>query len=230
MSAAAVAGIALIVSAIWFNAWFTVLARTFDYPDVLRRPTDEILARFRDGGASLILVWWAFTLSGGLFVLSVVLLFRATGASAPTASLLALVVGVLAGLVQVLGLLRWVYLVPSLARAHADPDADEATRSAVAITFRAFHQYLGVGVGEHLGYALTGAWTFLIGVALLRGDSVSEWIGWIALAIGAALAISSVEFLGPFEEHGWKLAGAAVPALYVLWSVWLVALGVALIT
>ena len=110
------AGGLLIVSAIWFNVWFAVLARRFDYPDILRRPTDEILARFRAGGSALILIWWAFTLSGGLLVVSVVLLSRALGADSPTASLLALVVGVLAGLVQVLGLLRWVYLVPALAR------------------------------------------------------------------------------------------------------------------
>ena len=37
------------------------------------------------------------------------------------------------------------------------------------------------------------------------------------------------EFLGPNEEHGWASAGKAVPVLYVLWSLWLVALGVALI-
>ena len=38
----------------------------------------------------------------------------------------AIVVGVLAGLVQMLGLLRWVYLVPWLARAHAEAKPEEA--------------------------------------------------------------------------------------------------------
>ena len=224
-----VAGCFLIASAIWFNVWFSVLAKRFDYPDILRRPTDEILERFRAGGSSLILVWWAFMLSGALLIASVVLLSRVLAPDAPTAALFALALGVLAALVQVLGMLRWVYLVPALARAHGDPDASEATRNAVAVTFRAFHQYLGVGVGEHLGYLLTGAWTIAVGIAVVGGDVTGTWLGWLALPIGAGLVVASAEFLGPNEEHGWAPAGKAVPVLYVLWSLWLVALGVALI-
>jgi uncharacterized protein DUF4386 len=224
-----VAGALLIASAIWFNAWFAVLARRFDYPDILRRPTEEILARFRAGGSSLILTWWAFMASGGLMVASAVLLSLVLARGAPALSAIAVVVGVLAGLVQVLGLLRWVYLVPALARAYADRETSEATRAAVAVTFRAFHSYLGLGVGEHLGYLLTGAWTGSVGVAILRGDAVAAWLGWVALPIGLCLVVASAEFLGPNEERGWKLAGTAVPILYVAWSLWLLALGVVLI-
>jgi hypothetical protein len=225
----AVAGALLIVAPIWFNLWFGVLARRFDYPEILRRPTEEILARFRAGGSSLILMWWAFMASGGLLVAAVVMLSLALRPQTPTLSMLALVVGVLAGFVQVLGLLRWVYLVPALARVYEDPEASEATRAATAVTFRALHQYLGVGVGEHLGYLLTGGWTGLVGVAILRGDVVAPWLGWLALPIAAGLLVSSAEFLGPNAEKGWALAGKAIPVLYVLWSLWLLALGIALL-
>jgi hypothetical protein len=221
------AGILLVVLPVWFNAWFTVLARRFDYPDILRRPAEEILERFQAGGPSLILVWWAFTLSGALFVAAAVMLWNALEATAPVWSSLMLVAGVLAGLVQVLGLLRWVYLVPELARIHAGADAE--SRAAAAVTFRAFHQYLGVGVGEHLGYLLTGAWSALAGIAVLRGEAVADWLGPPGLALGAGLILCSAEFLGPNEERGWEVAGKAVPVLYVLWSLWLLALGIALL-
>jgi hypothetical protein len=224
-----VAGAVLIGAAIWFNLWFAVLARRFDYPDILRRPTEEILRRFQAGGASLILTWWAFTASGGLLVASAVLLSLVLWSGAPAMSAIAAVVGTLAGLVQVLGLLRWVYLVPDLARTYGEAGTSDATRAAVAVTFRAFHQYLGVGVGEHLGYLLTGAWTAFAGIAVLRADVVAAWLGWAALPIGAGLVAASAEFLGPNEETGWKLAGAAVPLLYVAWSLWLIAVGIALI-
>lgn len=223
------AGVLLIVSPIWFNAWFAALARRFDYPGILRRPTGEILSAFREGGPSLILMWWAFMASGGLFVAAAVLLSRVLGRQTPTLATIAVVVGVLAGLVQVLGLLRWVYLVPWLARTDGEPETSDATREALAVVFRAFHQYLGVGVGEHLGYLLTGVWTALIGLAILRGGTVASPLGWVALPIGAALVIASAEFLGPNEERGWELAGKAVPVLYVAWSIWLLALGIALL-
>jgi hypothetical protein len=224
-----VTGVVLIVLPIWFNVWFAVLAWRFDYPEILRRPTGEILERFRAGGSSLILVWWAFMLSGLLFVVAAVLLSEGLEDSAPASASLALVVGALAGLVQVLGLVRWVYLVPALAREYARLDATDAERASAAVTFRAFHQYLGVGVGEHLGYLLTGAWTALVGIAILRGDVLDAWLGWPALGIGAGLAVCSAEFLGSNEEKGWDLAGTAVAVLYVLWSLWLLALGIALL-
>jgi hypothetical protein len=40
----------LIVAPLWFNTNFALLGKRFDYPDILRRPTPEILDRFRAGG------------------------------------------------------------------------------------------------------------------------------------------------------------------------------------
>ena len=57
---------------------------------------------------------------------------------------------------QFLGLIRWPFLVPYLARADAEPDASPARREAVDVVFQSFNRYLGVGVGEHLGYAAHG--------------------------------------------------------------------------
>lgn len=227
MSVEVVAGVLLLVAPLWFNATFALLGKWFDYPDILRRPTDEILERFRAGGSPLILLWWAFTLSGLLFIAGAVLLGQALGFDGVV--VVATTFGVLAGLVQTLGLLRWVYVVPQLARAHSDPSQEPAQREANAAVFLALHHYLGVGVGEHLGYLLTGIWSVLIGLALVLGTSLPAWLGWPGLVIGAALAIGSAEYLGPNEERGWRLAGAAIPVLYIAWSVWLLAMGIALI-
>jgi len=38
--------------------------------------------------------------------------------------------------------------------------------------------------------------------------------------------VGSFEFVGRFEEAGWKLAGTLVPIAYSAWSLWLVAAGV----
>lgn len=221
------AGGLLIAAPLWFNATFALLGKRFDYPGILRRPTEEILERFQAGGASLILLWWAFTLSGLLFIGAAVVLSQALGFGGVLS--VATTIGVLAGLVQVLGLLRWVYLVPHLARAHADPQATAAYRDATAAIFRAFHQYLGVGVGEHLGYLLTGLWSILVGIGIVLGETVAAWLGWPGIVIGAGLMVGSAEFLGPNEERGWALAGDAIPVLYIAWSIWLLVLGIALI-
>jgi hypothetical protein len=139
-------------------------------------------------------------------------------------------IGVLAGFVQMLGLLRWVYVVPGLARAYTDPSAGPDQKEVTAAVFRALHQYLGVGVGEHLGYLLTGLWSLLVGIAVIGGETaLPVWLGWPGIIIGAGIAVGSAEFLGPNEERGWGLVGTAIPVLYIAWSVWLLAMGIALL-
>jgi hypothetical protein len=222
-------GVFLIVLPIAFNVAFAALAARFDYPDILRRPTGEVLARFRAGGSSLVLLWWLFAMTAVLLVPAAVLL-SSTLAGAPAAlTTTAMIVGVLAAAVQFLGLVRWPFLVPFLAREDADPEASPARREAIDIVFQAFHRYLGVAVGEHLGYLLTGAWTVLAGAAILTSSVIPGWIGAIGIVVGAVLAMCSLEFVGAFELRGWKLAGAIVPFVYIAWSVWLVGTGVALI-
>ena len=82
----------------------------------------------------------------------------------------AVVVGVTAALVQALGLLRWVFLVPHLARESAS-GADPKT---IDLVFQSFHRYLGVAVGEHLGYLGTGAWTILFVDRLQLGGAAAR--------------------------------------------------------
>jgi hypothetical protein len=228
VSVEAAAGVVLIVAPLWFNANFALLGKRFEYPDILRRPTSEVLERFRAGGSGLILLWWTFMLSGLLLIAGAVLLGQVLGFGfiVPVAT----TIGVLAGFVQTLGLLRWVYVVPGLARAYTDPSAGPDQKEVTAAIFRALHQYLGVGVGEHLGYLLTGLWSLLVGIAVIGdGTALPVWLGWPGIVIGAGLVVASAEFLGPSEERGWRLAGAAIPILYVAWSFWLLAMGVALI-
>src|SRR5215210_5128375 len=229
MSTATVAGLCLIVLPVAFNVAFGLLAARFDYPDILRRPTGEVLARFREGGTALVLIWWAFMLTAVLLAPVVVLLTTAIGAADGSLLAVGAAVGVLAATVQFLGLVRWPFLVPYLARVDAEPDATPARREAVDVVFQSFNRYLGVGVGEHLGYALTGAWTTLAGAALTQTTEVPAWLGVVGLSIGPALMLCSLEFVGRVGDHGWKLAERLTPIAYIAWSLWLMATGVALI-
>ena len=57
----------MVVLPIVFNTSFALLGLSFGYPDILRRPTSEVLTRFRQGGSSLVFLWWSFALSALLF-------------------------------------------------------------------------------------------------------------------------------------------------------------------
>ncbi len=54
-------------------------------------------------------------------------------------------------------------------------------------------------------------------------------LAWPGIVIGLLLVFGSLEFVGPFEESGWKLAAFLVPLAYIAWSLWLIAAGVVLL-
>ena len=231
----AATGLALILVPVTFNVAFFALGRAFDYPDILRREPDEILRRFDAGGSGLILRWEALLLSAlGMIPLSILLAACLDGPAAWT--FLSIGLGIAAGIVQALGLARWPFAVPELARrylaadaAGSDPAAAAATRRSVEVTFETIHRLLGVGIGEHLGYLLTGFWTISAAALIVSTTTVPSWMGWLGVPIGLAILVGSLEFVGPFEPKGWSLAGTVVPIAYVAWSIWLIVLGVLVI-
>jgi len=216
-------GLLLIVVPIAFNATFFLLQRAFEYPDILRKPTDYVLRRFKEGGAPLRRLWYVFAFSAVLFTPVPVMVGQVFQPDAPWYLVVGTTIGVLAGAVQFLGLIRWPFLVSSLADMYTQPEATQATRDSVVVVFQAFHRYAGVAIGEHLGYIFTSTWTILLCIAIVGTDLVHPLFGWLGIipAIGV--------LMGVFEETGFKAAGAINAISYILWSVWLMAFGIALL-
>ncbi|MFF1634249.1 DUF4386 domain-containing protein [Leifsonia sp. NPDC058248] len=216
----AVLAIGLIVVPVAFTAFYAALAVRFRYPAILREPAQVVLERFHAGGPGLVLLWWGFGLTAVAFIPIAVLAAPLAGVGA--LATLTLVVGSLAGLVQALGLLRWPFLVPQLAR-----DRDRSPAAVDAI-FDATNRYLGVAIGEHLGYLLTGSWTILLSAGMLATGSLPGWFAIAGIVVGAALLVGTLEFVGPAEREGWAFAGATVAVAYTAWSIWLVVGGILL--
>ena len=218
------AGLLLILVPVAFTVCFTLLQMQFEYPDILRQPTADVLIKFHAGGTGLIAVWYVLTLTAVLFIPVVVLLHRVLAAHAASVALsVATVFGVVAGLAQTLGFLRWPFLVPHLAQSYLAPGASEAQRAAAALVFEAFHRYAGMAVGEHLGYLSTSVWTFLVALLMLRSPIFGRWLGLSGMALALGVAT------GLFEPAGWELAGTINAISYLAWALWLIVVGVVLL-
>lgn len=217
-------GLLLIIIPVVFTVCFTLLQMQFDYPTILRESTVTILTKFQAGGSSLLATWYVLTLTSVLFIpISVLLHAQLSPTADPTILRLATAFGIVAGVAQALGFLRWPFLVPSLAEAYLAPDASEAQQAAVAMVFEAFHRYAGMAVGEHLGYLSTSVWTFGVAALMLRSPQFGRLLGisGMILAVGVAA--------GLLEPAGWELAGTINAISYLAWAVWLIAVGVVLL-
>src|SRR5262249_22925914 len=182
------------------------------------------VTKFQAGGKGLIAVWYALTLAAVLFIPLVVLVHRLLATQEASVGLwVGTVFGIVAGLTQTLGFLRWPFLVPHLAQAYLAPGASEAQRVAAAMVFDAFHRYAGMAVGEHLGYLSTSVWTFLVALLMLRSPLFGRWLGLSGMLLALGVAT------GLLEPAGWELAETINALSYLAWALWLIVIGVVLL-
>ncbi len=63
----------------------------------------------------------------------------------------------------------------------------------------------------------------------MQATNTPAWLGLVGIVVGGLLMTCSLEFVGGFEQEGWKLAAAVTPIAYLIWSGWLVTVGVVLL-
>lgn len=207
------AGAALTLASGLAVAGFTALGSVFEYPQILEEPTADILALFEEHQAAVTGWFLVLVISAALLAPAGVWLGRLAGGR--LGGWIA-AVGVAAATVQVVGLQRWVTLVPGI----SDDALDPALRAGAEDRFELWHIVLGKVIGETVGYALTATFTVLVAIALSR----SVLPRWLALVGYASAALIATGVLVPVVAT----AGLTNFAGYVLWCAWLLAVAVVL--
>jgi hypothetical protein len=205
---------AIVAAAVLTNVGFTMLASSFNYPDVLKEPTADILARFREHQSGVTLWFTILAVSSALFAPIAVGVGKLR---ADRTMRLATGAGIAAAIVQTIGLARWPILVPGYAH-----DAISTNPGVVADAhdrFHTAHVILGNIIGETFGYLLTATWTLLVVVSLGR-----RFAGQAFRIIGGMSA--SMIALGVFSPFDLAAIDTINFAGYVLWSAWLLWLAV----
>ncbi|PSN12311.1 DUF4386 domain-containing protein [filamentous cyanobacterium CCT1] len=220
-------GIALIALVVMSNVPYIRLIQTFEYDDILREPVDYVLAEFQAGGAALILTWFLFGLAALLLIPASLLLHRVVDRPDTPYLEAATAMGALSGLLQAVGLMRWVFVVPILAQLQTNPATDDATRAAVAVAYQVVHQYGGVVIGEQLGQLLLVGWTLGLGAAMLRSPLFKPWLAWFGLLTAPLLLLGQSELLATVIPAVPVIE--STPIGFILWEVWLLLVGVALV-
>ena len=216
-----------ISGAVLVNIPYTLLIMNFDYPDILREPAGEVLTRFHAGGVALICTWLAFAWVGLPLLFGIILLNKAIENESPLMQT-AKIAGIIGAVSQMVGLLRWVFVVPIIANGYTDPLASESTRQAALIAFQVVHQYGGVVMGEHLGQAFTILWMVLVSMAMFKSNIFKPWLGWFGLAASAVYSLAQTELLATVIPTV-KVVEIAGLAGSLLWLAWMVVLGIFLI-
>ncbi len=132
--------------------------------------------------------------------------------------------GVISGIVQIIGLLRWTFVVPVLANTFVTA-GNELAKEAAKIAFQTLHQFGGVLLGEHLGQLFTVAWTIMITAAFDKLGIMPKWIIWLGYISATIYLLAQAELLSTVIPNfpNWDLAGFIGSTL---WLIWLIIIGI----
>jgi hypothetical protein len=215
-----------VASAVAFAAAAMVLSATFNWPDILREPASVVLPAFAAGGTSLVWTWFAAAWAYAILAVPILLLPAVLGRREDLALRVASYVGATSVVLALIGFLRWVFVVPPLARSYVTGDA--TTRAAVDAAWTAQHQYGGALLGEHLGQLLAIGWSVTLCVIIVRTRVLPLWLGVTGLVVSALYLLNQGDILATAVPGFpvWDLAG---PIGSTGWGVWVAALGATLL-
>lgn len=200
---------------------FNALAIVFEFPDILRQTAEYRLTLFTENSGIIIPVYYLLALTGFTQIILSILLHQSFDNQKSSLTLLTTTFGVLTGIFQTLGFIRWPIVVPYFA---------EAMNSGVSMDTIAFvegmlNRYAGMAIGEHLGFLCLAVWTTLLGISMLRHRLFSRGLGWTGIIIGFFSFLMSLETLGGmltiFGELTWPVNAA--------WMIWLVVMAISLL-
>lgn len=219
-------GILFLVGALSFGAAATVLSSAFDWPDILREPADVVLPEFVDGGTRLVWIWAATAWTYAIIAVPILLLPAALDRRDDAALRVATWIGATSVVLSLVGFLRWVFVVPPLARSYVEGDA--TTKAAVDAAWTAQHQFGGALLGEHLGQLLAVGWSVTLCAIILRTGILPRWLGISGLVVSLLYLLNQGDILASAipDFPVWDLAGLLGSTG---WGLWVAALGVVIL-
>lgn len=216
-------GFLILVGALGVLIPYTILTSIFEYPLILRQDTGTILTKFHDGGSKLVITWFAFAVAGLPLLPAYILIGKKLENRSSFVSV-ATTIGVIGLVVQVVGLLRWTFVVPVLADTFIMA-TDESTKAAAVVAFKTIHQFAGAALGEHLGQLFTITWTVLISISFAKLKLMPRWIGWLGIISSVIYLLAQAELLATVIPGlpAWGMAGFIGSTM---WLIWLLIVGV----
>lgn len=219
-------GILLLIGAIALLIPYTMLTIIFEYPAILRQDTGIILTQFYQGGNALVWTWFAFAITGIPLLPAYIMIGQKFENKAPLVRM-ATTIGAIGLIVQMIGLLRWTFVVPVLADTFVHA-TDEAIKAAAIVSFKTIHQFGGVILGEHLGQLFTIAWTVMMTLSFAKLKLMPRWVNGLGIISAVIYLMAQAELFATVLKGFpvWDMAGFIGSTL---WLVWLIIVGVVFI-
>jgi len=201
------------------NIAYWALSYYFDFPEILRRSPDEILALYRSNEMVVRTAYYLFTLTG-LSLLAIAFYIFECSRQHSSLGRLAMIFGCIAGLFTSIGFVRWTFVIPEIARLYAAAALDDPLLPALEADLRLIHGFAGIAIGENLAFVLQGLWLLLLGFDLCANQQADKGLSLPCVGLGLLVLVYSL------EQFGGVFSGLAQLNVYIQasWLVWMLML------
>ena len=205
-----------------------LLAAAYGWPAVLDEPAAAVLPAFAAAQTAVVAGFLLQTLLSVALVPIAIGLHREVGGGTRLWPLTVAAFGILSGLTQTLGWIRWPVVVPGLADTWLDPATTPEVRTATAVSYDLLNSYAGGALGEYLGWLFQALWAVGVAVLLVRARIAGPATAVVGLGLTAVWGLSFLAgpFLPVLAEGPFGTAGFTA---YALWFFWLGAVGLVLL-
>jgi hypothetical protein len=197
-----------------------ILGPAIGWPASLSQPAATQLSSIAATADAVTLGYAVYALySLAIAPIAILVAWKTTGLRGPLAMMI-VAFGALSALSRLIGIFRWLTVMPLLATNHAT--ADTVTQRNIEQLFSAINAY-GGGIGELLGVALFGGlWLAIAMIAAIRNRTLPLWLS----AIGIVSALLQISLALP--ALGMK-PPVSIAVAVTLFAIWLIAFAVSII-
>ncbi|MFZ4816883.1 MAG: DUF4386 domain-containing protein [Phototrophicaceae bacterium] len=214
----------LIFEAILLFVPVIVLGGAINWPASLDEPASVNLPLILEQRDAVIFGYFVYLIYSVLILPAAVMTARVIGQAHPqnTALQLASGFGIASAVLRVLGIIRWLFPMMTLAEAYTNPALSEATRESVAIMYQMLNDYAG-SIGEVLGVGFFGAlWVLAASIGIWQTRRLPRWFALYGVVVALGLASGLLEV--------WRIdLGALITVTVSLLQLWLLIFGVLLL-
>ncbi|MCZ8343085.1 MAG: DUF4386 domain-containing protein [Leptospira sp.] len=193
MNGKKIAGLSFFISALGIQIPYTYLIQNFRYPDILRESPAFILQEFAKGGEPLVYAWFFFAILGLPLFYGYSYLDSCFSEDRSPLRSIGFFLGCFALVVQWIGLMRWVFLVPILANLHLS--APPENQWMIETAFQVQHILFGVILGEHIGQFFTVLWIWIYSYEMWSTRRFGSFLPWFGAISGCIYLLGQSELL-----------------------------------
>jgi hypothetical protein len=201
---------------------YLILSTTINWPVSLDDPASIALPRIIQFFQPIMTGYTCYLTVGILFIPATIALNARLRVSEPIAQA-TLALAIFSAVAKSIGISRWLFAMPILARAYQIPGADKAT---IGVVFDMLNEYAG-SIGEILGVGLlSGIWTLLVGAVIFsKPGRFTKPLGAFVFVTGVFLLATVPAGFG-FETIMGIAMGDLLTLNGIVWQAGLLLIGI----